>query len=55
MNEDITDSEALRKFEERKDLFRAAALNLLAHRDEGRKCDPEAVKWAEWVVEVTCK
>ena len=24
-----------------------AARNLLAHRDCGRKCDPEAVRWAE--------
>jgi hypothetical protein len=28
-------------------LMRQAAKNLLAHRDAGRKCDPEGVRWAE--------
>ena len=27
-----------------------AAHDLLAHRDCGRKCDPEAVRWAETVL-----
>lgn len=29
------------------ELIRQAARNLLAHRDAGRKCDREAVRWAE--------
>lgn len=29
------------------DLVKQAARNLLAHRDAGRKCDREAVRWAE--------
>jgi hypothetical protein len=29
------------------ELTKQAARNLLAHRDAGRKCDPEALRWAE--------
>ncbi len=29
------------------ELMKTAARTLLAHRDAGRKCDPEAVRWAE--------
>ena len=29
------------------ELMRTAARTLLAHRDCGRKCDPEAIAWAE--------
>jgi hypothetical protein len=29
------------------ELMKQAARNLLAHRDAGRVCDPESVKWAE--------
>ena len=34
-----------------------AARDLLAHRDSGRKCDPEAVRWAEAVLRnnVACR
>lgn len=29
------------------DLMKQAARNLLAHRDAGRKCDRDALRWAE--------
>ena len=32
---------------EQVELMKTAARTLLAHRDCGRKCDPEAIKWAE--------
>ena len=35
---------------EQVDRMLIAARNLLAHRDCGRKCDPEAVRWAETVL-----
>lgn len=40
-----------RKLAERQDLMVAAARNLLAHRDAGRKCDPAGLRWAEFVIE----
>lgn len=52
MDSTTPEQEALLRIEQRKDLFLSAAKNLLAHRDAGRKCDPEAIKWAEWVVKV---
>lgn len=33
--------------EEKRELICTAARTLLAHRDAGRFCDPESVKWAE--------
>ena len=36
--------------EKQVELMCIAARNLLAHRDCGRKCDPEAVRWAETVL-----
>ena len=36
--------------EQQIELMCIAARNLLAHRDCGRKCDPEAVRWAETVL-----
>ena len=32
-----------------------AAQSLLAYRDSGRKCDPDAVRWAETVLRVNAK
>lgn len=29
------------------ELMKAAARTLLAHRDAGRHCDPEGIRWAE--------
>jgi hypothetical protein len=33
-----------------KELIYLAAQNLLAHHAAGRKCDPEGLAWARWIV-----
>lgn len=35
---------------EQRELMRQAARNLLAHHEAGRKCDPQALKWAHNVL-----
>jgi hypothetical protein len=40
---------------EQVELMKQAARNLLAHRDAGRKCDPEALRWAEHLLKANPK
>lgn len=37
------------------ELMKQAARNLLAHRDAGRKCDREAIAWAEQLLKANPK
>lgn len=37
--------------DEQRELMRIAAANLLAHQASGRKCDPHAIKWAQWTLD----
>lgn len=50
MTGDRIDPEAIFHHEERRELFRRAAQNLLDNEAAGRRCDPEAIQWARGIV-----
>lgn len=50
VGDDPFDPVAMAVILKRQELFVAAARTLLAHRDAGRVCDAESVKWAEGIV-----
>ena len=47
---EIIDHDAVARHEERRELFRIAAQNLIDAHNAGRKCDPEALQWARGIV-----